>query len=182
MYSKKIRFSATAACFMVASSAAMARTISVDSRPFEQTGVQWTGNSVNLNNDHTFQGSLPFQLNFGDGAKSYDYSFSENGFVQFIAVGGPGTTSITPTGNYIAPFAADLGPGLNSQLGGESYASGLIDPTPPYNLAEATDKAYRFTWLGMCPASNLDCSAPTISRWSCMTRAPATFESSSTTD
>ena len=67
---------------------------------------------------------------------------------------------LPPTGNYIAPFAADLGPGTNAQLGGTSYSSGLIDPIAPYILAEATNKAYKFTWLGMCPAGDPDCDAP----------------------
>ena len=148
------------ASVLVLSSPAMAKIISVDSRPFEQTGVQWTGNFVDLKNDKTFQGSLPFQLNFGDGAKSYDYSFSENGFVQFVATGSSGTGGLAPSGNYIAPFAANLGDGVNAQLGGTSYASGLIDPIAPYNLAEATDKAFRFTWLGMCLAADANCAAP----------------------
>ena len=144
---------------LCSSPSAMARNISVDSRPFEQTGEQWSNTNVDLKNNGAVQGSLPFQLNFGDGATTYDFRFSENGFIQFVAPGSTGTGS-SPTGNYIAPFAADLAFADNAQLISTSFSSGLIDPTAPYVLSDATVKAFKFTWLGMCPASDVGCQAP----------------------
>jgi hypothetical protein len=161
MVSKSLRLLAAASLVsgaLLSPLAATARSVSVDFRPFDQTGEDWHGDFTDLSNDGHFEGSLPFLLNFGDGAKAYDFSFNQNGFVQFVAVGGSGG-GIAPSGNYIAPFAADLAQGEFFILG-TNWANGLIDPVAPYDLSEATQKAFRFTWFGMCPASDVTCANP----------------------
>src|SRR5690242_4458594 len=52
-------------------------------------------------------GSVPFQLNFGQGTNGYDYCYSgTGGFVTFVSSGSPCAAGAVPTpgSNYIAPF------------------------------------------------------------------------------
>ena len=149
---------AFAALAVTAPSIAWSRNVSIDTR----SGEYWTDTRVNLSNDGHVQGSLPFALNIGEGAKLYDFSFSENGFVQLLAAGGAGSGLFPPTGSFIAPFAADLAVRNTGGISGTLFGSGLFDPTPPYSgrLEDATQKEFRFQWLGMCPAGTLACTGP----------------------
>jgi hypothetical protein len=100
-----------------------------------------TSGEIFLSGDTQFgtgRGAVPFQLNFGSGAASYDFCFAADGFVQFVATGG--ACSATPTGDYIAPFLADLTVGGNTL-----WSTGLVDSTAPFVVAEATP-ALRFIW------------------------------------
>ncbi len=96
-------------------------------------------------------GSVPFQLNFGQGTNSYDYCYSgTGGFVQFVGSGSPCAAGpVPPPGsNYIAPFQVDL---LSNN---PTVTSGFIDDidsgssSDPYELANATTPAIRFIWSG----------------------------------
>ncbi len=99
----------------------------------------------------TTNGAVPFQLNFGLGANSYDYCYSgQSGFVQFVSSGGACTSAAVPaaTDNYIAPFLVDL---LSNS---PTVTSGFVDTidsgssSDPYQMSNATTAAIRFIWSG----------------------------------
>ncbi len=96
-------------------------------------------------------GSVPFQLNFGQGTNNYDYCYSSTGgFVQFVSSGSACAAGPVPApgSNYIAPFAVDL---LSDS---PTITSGFIDDidsgssSDPYDMANATTPAIRFIWAG----------------------------------
>lgn len=125
----------------VSSPSALAGRVNVD---FDGDAFATTGEIFLSGDTHfgTGTGTVPFQLNFGSGAATYDYCFAANGFVSFVSTGsgcGPGGA---PSGNYIAAFLADL------TVGGNTLSStGLVDSTAPFIVAEATP-AMRFIWDG----------------------------------
>jgi hypothetical protein len=83
---------------------------------------------------------VPFQLNFGSGAATYDYCFAANGYVSFVSTGSGCGSGGAPSGDYIAAFLADL------TVGGNTLSStGLVDSTAPFSESEAT-AAMRFIW------------------------------------
>jgi PEP-CTERM motif-containing protein len=125
----------------VSSQSAFAGRINVD---FDGDAFATTGEIFTSGNTHfgTGAGTVPFELNFGSGAATYDYCFAANGFVSFVSTGSGCGSGSAPSGNYIAPFFADLD--LNP--GGLTLSStGLVDSTAPFNVAEATP-AMRFIW------------------------------------
>lgn len=148
------------------------RSIRVDlgSSNFSFNGQAWDGDLVpDLRGDGAGNGSIPFLLNFGAGAQQYDFSLSENGFVSLVAPGsGLGGGTLPPTGNYIAPFAADwverydlFDPGIPTDMTNViHYGLGHIDTAVKgsydYDFKLAP-RALRFTWQGMCPAAEPDC-------------------------
>lgn len=85
-------------------------------------------------------GTVPFALDFGAGAATYDFCFNSNGFVSFVASGSGCTFGSTPTGDYIAPFESTLLTGGNT-----SYSTGSVDSTTPYSTSDTTP-AIRFIW------------------------------------
>jgi hypothetical protein len=96
-------------------------------------------------------GTVPFQLNFGQGTNTYDYCYSgTGGFVQFVGSGNPCAAGPVPApgSNYIAPFQVDL---LSNN---PTVTGGFIDDidsgsgSDPYELANATTPAIRFIWSG----------------------------------
>jgi hypothetical protein len=113
---------------------------------FPFSGQAWTtDNNVDLSGDGFATGAVSFALNLGSGAQNYDFCFSENGFVSFVASGGGGSCNslLPPSGNFIAPFAADLVASNNTQ-----WSVGKVDPTTPFDLGAAVP-AMRFTWNGV---------------------------------
>jgi hypothetical protein len=123
----------------LSSQSALAGRVNVD---FDGDAFATTG-EIFLAGDTDFgtgAGTVPFQLNFGSGAATYDYCFAANGFVSFVSTGSGCGSGSAPSGNYIAPFFADL------TVGGNTLSStGLVDSTAPFNVAEATP-ALRFIW------------------------------------
>lgn len=141
----------TTCLFALASFAVQARQVEVDFKNditingelFASADGQFVaGNGV------TSGGALPFQMNVGSGAASYDFCFSTNGFVSFIASGGACGNSSTPAGNYMAAFSSALTNGGNTLFG-----SGRVDLTAPYSLADSSP-AMRFIWSGTDSSSN----------------------------
>jgi PEP-CTERM motif len=127
------------------------RSVRIDSGPDFNTsnGEYWpTITNVTPPFSGFVTGQLPFQLNFGEGTKDYDYSFSRNGFVQLFARpgGGAGTSDVPPMGNFIAPFAAFMVTGQSNSM---EVGIGVVDTTAPYVQADAK-AAIRFTWKNMC--------------------------------
>ncbi|MEJ0035622.1 MAG: PEP-CTERM sorting domain-containing protein [Gammaproteobacteria bacterium] len=88
-------------------------------------------------------GTTSFDLNLGAGAQAYDFCFNANGFVSLAAAGGSGCTySSTPTGDFLAPYAAPFSTaGTNT-----SWSAGLLGlGTAPFSV-DNTTAAYRFIW------------------------------------
>ena len=132
---------------------AQARRIQID---FDGTSFATTGEIFPLA-DATFgtgSAEVPFFMNLGGGSLLYDFCMNPNGFVAFVPSGDACSASDTPTGNYIAPFAAALTVGGNT-----SFSIGLADvvhagtAADPFVEADATP-AIRFVWEGTDSASN----------------------------
>lgn len=123
----------------VSSQSAHAGRVNVD---FDGDAFATTGEIFLSDDTHfgTGAGTVPFQLNFGSGAATYDYCFAANGYVSFVSTGGGCGSGGAPSGNYIAPFFTDL------TVGGNTLSStGLVDSTAPFIESEATP-AMRFIW------------------------------------
>ena len=95
-----------------------------------------------VNNGGTTSGAVPFQMNFGGGAASYDLCFSRNGFVSFVSSGGACGSSAAPTGNYIAPFFDNLVTSNSTMWG-----AGFVGPVAAPYLTSVVP-ALRFLWDG----------------------------------
>ena len=121
------------------SQAALAARVNVD---FDGDAFATTGEIFPSSETHfgTGAGTVPFLLNFGSGAATYDFCFAADGFVSFGTSGSPCSSSSPPTGNYIAPFLSDLTVGGNTL-----WSTGSVDSTAPFVVAEATP-AIRFIW------------------------------------
>jgi PEP-CTERM motif len=144
-------FAAALALALCSHSAQAQRSIRIDSGPTFNTsnGEYWPNiNIVTPPPSGFVTGQLPFQLNFGEGTKDYDYSFSRNGFIQLFArpSSGAGSSDLPPSGNFIAPFAAFMVTGQPTSM---EVGIGVVDTTAPYVQADAT-AAIRFTWKNMC--------------------------------
>jgi hypothetical protein len=133
--------------FGLLSQAAQSRQVQVD---FDGDAFSTTGEIFGSADSHfgTGSGAVPFDLNFGSGAQSYDFCFNGNGFVSFVASGSGCSAGGTPTGNYVAAFFSALTTGGNTM-----WATGLVDSTAPFAVADATP-AMRFIWDGTDSASN----------------------------
>lgn len=152
-------FASTLALFIVNHEAFAQRTIRIDTdfvfSPI--TGQRWNGETVvALPKNGLAVGSMDFQLNFGSGAKDYDFAFNQNGYVTFFERPGSAVTSIPlpSNGNFIAPFAFDMAMG-----GLTSFGCGAIDTAMPFFESQAQE-AMRFTWMSMCPAGDANCTNP----------------------
>lgn len=93
-------------------------------------------------------GTVPFALDFGAGAASYDFCFNANGFVSFVTTGIACNFTAAPAGDYIAAFFTALNVGGNTL-----YSTGLLDPDSPY-LPQEASPAMRFIWDATDGASN----------------------------
>lgn len=129
------------------SPSALAGRVNVD---FDGDAFATTGEIFLSGNTHfgTGAGTVPFLLNFGSGAATYDYCFAANGYVSFVSTGSGCGSGGAPSGNYIAPFLADLTVGNNTLS-----STGLVDSTAPFIVAEATP-AMRFIWDGTDSSGN----------------------------
>ena len=125
---------------------------SADSPGFAVDGQVFT--TANTQFGAPNSGLVPFDLNFGSGALSYDFCFNGNGFVSFVTVGSACATGPTPTGNYIGAFVSSLTNGGNtmSSSGGiDSIDAGTA--ANPFDFANVTP-AMRFIWDGTDSANN----------------------------
>jgi len=136
---------------------------------FSFNGQSWGPSHVDdLRGDLFVNGAMPFQLNFGSGATQYDFSFSENGFVSFVAPGSNAGSVVPPAANYVAPYAADFVDRFDlfdSNFPDFSvvayWGTGRLDTGPgPYgDDPSVAPLAIRFTWSGMCPAADPTCAS-----------------------
>ena len=138
--SRIIRTGLAAAAMGLAGAAVEARSIAVD---FDGSGFDGNGENFALSDSHfgaNATGAVPFALNFGTGAASYDFCFNPNGFVSFVASGAGCAFSAAPSGDYVAVFSTALTTGGNTL-----WSTGLIDTAAPYVAAD-TVPAMRFIW------------------------------------
>lgn len=123
----------------LAAGSASARTIAVD---FDGTSIDTTGEVFAFQAHADNFGTMPFQLDFGSGATTYDFCFTNSGFVQFTAAGtGCGGVGTTPAGNFIAPYVATFTDGSNA-----IYGTGTIDTVGAINDGVGAADAIRFIW------------------------------------
>jgi hypothetical protein len=146
--SRIIRMSLAAAALGLAGAGVQARSIAVD---FDGVAFDSNGENFAFADSHfgaNATGAVPFALNFGTGAASYDFCFNQNGFVSFVASGAGCAFGASPSGDYVAVFSTALTTGGNTL-----WSSGLIDTAAPFVAGEAAP-AMRFIWDATDGAAN----------------------------
>jgi hypothetical protein len=143
-----IRTSLAAAALGLAGAGVEARSIVVD---FDGSGFASNGEMFALSDSHfgaNASGAVPFALNFGTGAASYDFCFNQNGFVSFVASGGGCAFGAAPSGDFVSVFSTALTTGGNTL-----WSTGSVDTVAPY-LTTETVPAMRFIWDATDGAAN----------------------------
>ena len=130
--------------------AASARTIRVDTGSTPQSyidnnnGQFWPDTDGAIGPGTTFEGSLPFAIDFGTGDVQ-GFCLQQDGFVAFSSCGSAAVISPLAANWESDPDALEI-----FQFGSVTYSDGQLDPEPPIGPLAQAPRAVRFHWQEVC--------------------------------